>query len=148
MAQLCRRERFAAVQGFAARGDDHFPEDWLASTVRARNAEHGQGPDEGLTRVQLSGNSGLLLELLRQEPGFWLGDGHSWNGNNLGALWKLLDSSVRLQIQAHPSAAFARAHLRWERREDGVLVYPGAPAAAGMFILAFRNLLRRPIGGG
>jgi mannose-6-phosphate isomerase len=98
-------------RGLPPRGDDHFPEDWLASTVRARNAEHSHGTDEGLTRVQLNGNSGLLLDLLRQKPGCWLGERRSWNGNNLGVLWKLLDSSVRLQIQAHPSGAFARAHL-------------------------------------
>ena len=28
-----------------------------------------------------------------------------------GVLWKLLDSSVRLQLQAHPDARFARRHL-------------------------------------
>ena len=31
--------------------DDHFPEDWLASTVRARNSNHSQGPDEGLSYI-------------------------------------------------------------------------------------------------
>jgi len=30
----------------------------------------------------------------------------------IGLLWKLLDSSVRLQIQAHPDRAFAKQHLK------------------------------------
>src|SRR4051812_19139764 len=71
-------------RGLPARGDDHFPEDWLASTVRARNSEHSQGPDEGLTQVQFNGNSRLLPDLLNQEPGFWLGQRHASNNNNLG----------------------------------------------------------------
>jgi mannose-6-phosphate isomerase len=93
--------------------DNHFPEDWLASTVQARNAEHATRPFEGLSPVSNNGSTVLLPDLLRQDPNFWFGPSQlpAVHGQNLGVLWKLLDSSVRLQFQAHPSASFARKHL-------------------------------------
>lgn len=91
--------------------DNHFPEDWLAATVRARNGQHSQGPQEGLSSVQRNGKAESLIECLKTEPKFWFGKENPANAENLGVLWKLLDSSVRLQFQAHPSADFARAHL-------------------------------------
>jgi mannose-6-phosphate isomerase len=93
-------------------GDDHFPEDWLASTVLARNGQNSQGVMEGLSRIS-DANTSLLVESLKQRPGFWFGPGQMAHQNSptLGVLWKLLDSSVRLQFQAHPDAAFARQHL-------------------------------------
>lgn len=93
--------------------DNHFPEDWLASTVRARNGVHAQHPHEGLTYVNHAGHHKSLVDWLHDEPEFWFGPNckPQTNGKNLGVLWKLLDSSVRLQFQAHPSAEFARANL-------------------------------------
>jgi len=94
-------------RGQAGTADDHFPEDWLASTVRARNGANGRRPDEGLSRIA----NGLLADCLEREPEFWWGAG-SPRGGGPGVLWKFLDSSARLQLQAHPDAAFARQHLR------------------------------------
>ena len=101
-----------AFRGQPGTGDDHFPEDWLASTVLARNGENSQGAIEGLSRI--SGvNGGLLTESLEQKPGFWFGPDQAGRRDSraLGVLWKLLDASVRLQFQAHPDAGFARRHL-------------------------------------
>jgi mannose-6-phosphate isomerase len=101
--------RFRALSPAA---DDHFPEDWLASTVQARNGKNASSPREGLSFVGANGNRTALCELLGAEPDFWFGRNHLANGGNTpGVLWKLLDSSVRLQFQAHPDAAFARKHL-------------------------------------
>src|SRR5271154_4080625 len=88
--------------------DDHFPEDWLASTVLARNGENSQGPMEGLSRGA-NGPGSLLIESLKQKPALWFGPGREGHRDpsSLGVLWKLLDSSVRLQFQAHPDAGFA-----------------------------------------
>jgi mannose-6-phosphate isomerase len=99
-------------RGQPGTGDDHFPEDWLASTVLARNGENSQGAMEGLSRIS-EGNGCLLVESLQRKPGFWFGPGQGSRKNSpaLGVLWKLLDSSVRLQFQAHPDARFARRHL-------------------------------------
>ena len=52
--------------------DDHFPEDWLASTVLARNGKNSQGVTEGLSRIS-DANSSLLVESLKQRPEFWFG---------------------------------------------------------------------------
>jgi mannose-6-phosphate isomerase len=93
--------------------DNHFPEDWLASTVTARNGKNSQHPQEGLSRAVISGGEDLVTEMLQQAPDYWLGAAakNPRGNNSTGVLWKLLDSSVRLQFQAHPSAAFARQHL-------------------------------------
>jgi len=101
-----------AFRGQPDTKDDHFPEDWLASTVLARNGKNSQGAMEGLSRISDPDNS-LLMESLKQSPGFWFGPGQQAHRDSsaLGVLWKLLDSSVRLQFQAHPDAAFARRHL-------------------------------------
>lgn len=102
--------RFRSLPGT---GDDHFPEDWLGSTVCARNGEHSQASQEGLSRVIVDDRPQLVADQLKQTPDYWLGAGAS-NArfkDSTGVLWKLLDSSVRLQFQAHPSAQFARQHL-------------------------------------
>jgi mannose-6-phosphate isomerase len=92
--------------------DNHFPEDWLASTVQARNGENSAGPGEGLSFIGANGSRMLLRDLFASQPEFWFGAGHLADGGNVpGVLWKLLDSSVRLQFQAHPDATFARARL-------------------------------------
>src|ERR1051326_5171354 len=92
--------------------DNHFPEDWLASTVQARNGENSSGPGEGLSFVRANGTWTVLRDLFASESDFWFGANHLARGGNApGVLWKLLDSSVRLQFQAHPDATFAREHF-------------------------------------
>ncbi|HVM49252.1 MAG TPA: class I mannose-6-phosphate isomerase [Candidatus Acidoferrum sp.] len=94
-------------------GDNHFPEDWLASTVQARNGAHAQHPREGLSRVGPAAGGRFLADLLEEQPVHWLGGALAQRppGERPRVLWKLLDSSVRLQVQAHPTAAFARQRL-------------------------------------
>jgi len=97
--------------GVAEPSDSHLPEDWLASTVRAINGEHSQGPDEGLARMLRQGGAEgeLLAELLEQDAASILGQAHAAKyGPNLGVLCKYLDSAVRLPIQCHPDVATAR----------------------------------------
>lgn len=85
--------------------DDHFPEDWLASTVRARNGANAQGPDEGLTEVVWEGGRRRLADLAAEAPEYFSGK------QDFGVLLKLLDSAERLHIQAHPDDAFVRRRL-------------------------------------
>jgi mannose-6-phosphate isomerase len=101
-----------AFRGQPDTGDDHFPEDWLASTVLARNGKNSRGAMEGLSRIS-DAKGDWLIEALKQRPTFWFGPDHASRQDppSLGVLWKLLDSSVRLQFQAHPDAGFARRHL-------------------------------------
>jgi mannose-6-phosphate isomerase len=97
--------------GRAEGKDDYFPEDWLASVTRAINAEHSQGPDEGLARVlRPDGQPGeFLSDLLRGDPEGLLGEAHVARfGPTAALLCKYLDSAVRLPIQCHPDRAMAR----------------------------------------
>ena len=81
--------------------DGHFPEEWLMSTVSARNAgrEHIV---EGITRV--ADRELTLPQLLATDPEALLGKTHSEKyGTNPGVLVKLLDSAERLTLQVHPT---------------------------------------------
>ncbi len=106
--------------------DGNRPEDWLASTVQAINPGLSVIPDEGLALIQTpSGEKIQLQELLKREPGYYFGAPHvERSGIQLGFLAKLLDSSMRLHVQAHPTTAFAREHLHspWGKLEAYVIV--------------------------
>ena len=84
------------------RGEDgHFPEEWLMSTVSARNAgrEHIV---EGITKVY--GTEQTLPQLLESDPDAFLGKAHAARYSaNPGVLVKLLDSAERLTLQVHPT---------------------------------------------
>ena len=86
--------------------DGHFPEEWLMSTVQARNAgrEH---ITEGLSMV--AGTRLTLKELAEAHPEEMLGAAHvrAW-GVSPGVLVKLLDAAERLTIQVHPTRQTAR----------------------------------------
>jgi mannose-6-phosphate isomerase len=91
--------------------DSHYPEDWIASVTPANNP--GSRPDyEGISTVRVNGREWLFSDLVAQDPVYFLGaDQVARFGNKPMVLVKLLDSATRLQLQAHPSAEFARAHL-------------------------------------
>lgn len=94
-------------------GDGDCPEDWIASTVVAKNPGMPLVADEGLTRVKSArGETHSLKSLIEAEPDYYLGADH-WRarGAELGFLAKLLDSSMRLHVQAHPTAVFSQKHL-------------------------------------
>ncbi len=94
-------------------GDDHFPEDWLASTVAARNGAYAQDPDEGFSWAYRNGRKVTVEQLLRMEPERTLGEQYRRKeaSPSLGVLIKLLDASVRLQVQAHPDRQFVSRYL-------------------------------------
>lgn len=100
-------------RGMPAADDNHFPEDWLASTVRARNGENAQSEDEGISRVTIEGREMALPDLLRGDPAGWWGarPPETCPIDATGVLIKLLDSSTRLHIQAHPDADFVARHF-------------------------------------
>lgn len=86
--------------------DCHFPEEWLMSTVAARNSgrEHIV---EGVSKI--SGSELTLTELIDSLPSEMLGERHlAKNGKNLGVLVKLLDAAERLTLQVHPTRECAK----------------------------------------
>jgi len=94
--------RLREFRGEPGTADDHFPEDWLASSVRARNGANTQGVDEGLSRVEWNGRERLLSDLPFEAPEYFSQQG------DFNVLLKLLDSAERLHIQAHPDNNFVR----------------------------------------
>ena len=86
--------------------DTNFPEEWLMSTVAARNAgrEHIV---EGISRV--ADTDLTLADLVATNPCEMLGAAHvAAHGKSLGVLVKLLDAAERLTLQVHPTREKAR----------------------------------------
>jgi mannose-6-phosphate isomerase len=91
--------------------DDHFPEDWIGSTIRAINTgrEH---IIEGFSSVTLDGNQMRLIDLISQFPAAMVGENHYKKfGPHTQVLVKFLDSAIRLHLQCHPTIAFAQQYL-------------------------------------
>jgi mannose-6-phosphate isomerase len=102
------------LEGLARAADSDRPESWIASTIEAANPGLPLQVAEGLTRVRLTGGAEetTLAAFIARAPAFFLGARHvDTLGTQLGFLAKLLDSSMRLPVQAHPTSAFAREHL-------------------------------------
>lgn len=100
------------IEGKETPEDSSFPEDWIGSTVEARNVgrEH---ITEGLAMVQDDcGESVPFRDLLQKEQTYFLGsNGDTPRSMDDIPLVKYLDSSTRLHFQAHPTRAFAEERL-------------------------------------
>jgi mannose-6-phosphate isomerase len=111
-----------AIEGSRDPRDGDRPEDWIASTIRAANPGLPEADDEGLSQLDDGAGGRLRLsDVLAADPEHYLGAEHvKRTGAHLGFLAKLLDSAMRLHVQAHPTAAFARRHLgsRWGKLES------------------------------
>ncbi len=86
--------------------DTNFPEEWIMSTVTARNSgrEHIV---EGLSMIE--GTDISLKQLIDENPEQCLGKAHFEKyGATPGVLVKLLDSAERLTIQVHPTRENAK----------------------------------------
>ena len=86
--------------------DSNFPEEWIMSTVTARNSgrEH---IIEGLSNV--SGTDISLKQLIEEHTVECLGEKHAAKyGTTPGVLVKLLDAAERLTIQVHPTREKAK----------------------------------------
>lgn len=83
--------------------DGFYPEEWVASTVRALNKEK-KSENEGLSIIQGTGVPlATHVERHREEM---VGP-----RKGLEILVKLLDSAIRLPVQAHPDKSFAARHF-------------------------------------
>lgn len=83
--------------------DDFYPEEWIASSVRAINPGHTD-PLEGISLTEPDGIP--FSELLNSSREKFLGD-----KKDLGVLIKFLDSAIRLPMQVHPTREFSRKHF-------------------------------------
>lgn len=88
--------------------DTLFPEDWIASVVEARNPQHPV-PGEGISRAVIDGREVSFADLVEARSEDLFGPGHVRAlGRTPGFLMKLLDSAIRLPLQAHPDRETAR----------------------------------------
>jgi mannose-6-phosphate isomerase len=123
--------------------DGNRPEDWLASTTQARNPGLADIPGEGLAHIiAAAGTEYAVKEMFEKFPEHFLGAEHFQHlGAELGFLAKLLDSSMRLHVQAHPTAEFAQKHLnsKWGKFESYVILGV-RENAEGYIRLGFQHL--------
>ena len=80
--------------------DGFEPEEWVASSVKALN-KISKGPKEGVSKIK--GSDIYFDELLENNRSELLGD-----RNEFGVLTKVLDSAVRLPVQAHPNKEYSK----------------------------------------
>lgn len=86
----------------------NFPEDWVASTVKAINPGR-EDIQEGYSVVCNMEGSPLLKDVLSTDPETYFGKAHLEQYQaEIGMLIKLIDSAERLTIQTHPDKQYAR----------------------------------------
>lgn len=83
--------------------DGNYPEEWVASSVKALNKKNSD-TKEGVSRIK--GENLYLDDAIKTYPNEILG-----RQSNMGFLVKILDSAVRLPIQAHPDQSFSRKYF-------------------------------------
>ena len=131
-----------AWQNLPHPADGPMPEDWLASTTPAVNPGMVLVENEGLGRaVDARGNECILAALFASDGDYYLGKKHLERcGPHLGYLAKLLDSSMRLHTQAHPTREFARARMGmpWGKLESYVILGV-RPGVEGYLRLGFQR---------
>ena len=126
------------MEGKANGQDSHFPEDWVGSATRAINPGREDIADEGIGQaLGADGQRYSMTQLYTSVPEDALGAAHvAAYGTEPYLLVKLLDSAMRLHIQAHPSVAWSQKHLNvnsgkteawWilQTRTDDAYVYMG-----------------------
>ncbi|MGB2783292.1 MAG: class I mannose-6-phosphate isomerase [Atribacterota bacterium] len=90
--------------------DSDYPEDWILSTVKAIQP-YGIS-DESISKIKTIKDIDNLEVLIKHFPEDILGEDYVKKfGNSLNLLVKLLDSSIRLPLQTHPSKIFSRKYL-------------------------------------
>lgn len=96
------------LRGVQNAQDGDKPEEWLCSTVEAKNPGLPLVKNEGLSQFMYEGATYELKEVLERYPDYYLGTN---TAGMLSFLCKWLDSSIRLHIQAHPTREFSRKYL-------------------------------------
>lgn len=85
--------------------DGFYPEEWVCSSTAALN-EGGTDPKEG---ISLTEDNEYFDDILLKHKSELLGE-----REELGILVKILDSGIRLPVQAHPDKEFSKKYLSSE----------------------------------
>lgn len=94
-------KQYAPLMGDKAE-DTLFPEEWIASKVKAINPKYF-GPRDGVSVIR--GTDIFFDDLLNDYPAELLG------GRKYDCLVKYLDSAIRLPVQVHPTKEFSKKHF-------------------------------------
>lgn len=96
--------------------DSSFPEDWIGSTVEAKNIGREE-ITEGLAMIlDANGEAYPFRELVKQDMEYNLGaSADAFHNLDDIPLVKYLDSATRLHFQAHPTREFAQERLNSPR---------------------------------
>lgn len=88
--------------------DNNMPEEWVGSMVEASNPGMAPVAHEGLIEVETGNGKRYLRDLVDENRTFYLGNSIHKDGSwQLSFLLKILDSAMRLHVQAHPTTEFA-----------------------------------------
>lgn len=100
-------------QGIEPATDNHYPEEFLISTVEVTNED--RFPGEGLSTVTLADGRDIpLRDIIASNPPAFLGERFGTvDGGGLGVLARVGDTIVRHVIQAHPDREHARKYLNF-----------------------------------
>lgn len=102
--------------------DGFFPEEWVVSTVHALN-EGSTDEYEGISKI--AGTDIYLSDAVNEYKSQILGD-----RQDIGILTKILDSAIRLPVQAHPDKAFSAKYFnsKYGKEESWIILAtrPGA----------------------
>ncbi|MCQ2470945.1 MAG: class I mannose-6-phosphate isomerase [Clostridia bacterium] len=83
--------------------DGNYPEEWVVSSVHALN-DGSTDEYEGISKIK---DSDLYLsDAMKEYKKEMLGD-----NEDIGVLTKILDSAIRLPVQAHPDKPFSRKYF-------------------------------------
>lgn len=98
------------LQGETKGVDLNTPEEWVGSMVEASNPGMELIAHEGLIVIDTDKGKQFLRDIVDREQAFYLGESiHSDGSWQLSFLLKILDSAMRLHVQAHPTTEFANA---------------------------------------
>ena len=96
---------FGENNGYDNGEDNYFPEEWIASKVKAINPKYF-GKKDGVSVVK--GTDIFFDDLLSEYKAELLGD------RKYDCLVKFLDSAIRLPFQVHPTKEFSRKNFNSE----------------------------------
>ncbi len=114
--------------------DSFYPEEWIASSVKAVNKESVDAK-EGVSKIK--GTDLFFDDLLKDYSKELLGD-----KKNFDILTKILDSAIRLPVQAHPDKAYSWKHFHSEYgKAEAWIVLATRPGASLYF--GFKSLITK-----
>lgn len=96
--------------------DGYYPEEWVASSVKALN-EGSTDEHEGISKIK--GTDIYLDEAVKKYKKEILGE-----REDIGILTKILDSAIRLPVQAHPDKAFSKKYFssKYGKEESWIIL--------------------------